>query len=58
MVKENDEDVINHISVTENTQLGRQETVNPDTNVTVTPRGRKQIVSPATAGIASSAADS
>ena len=56
-VNQDDEDIINHISVAENTKLGRQETVNPDTNVNVTPWGRTQIVSPATAGITSTAVE-
>ena len=57
MVNQNDKNVINHISVLENTHLGGQETVNQDTTVNVTPRGRTQIVSPATAGITSSAVE-
>ena len=54
MVNRDDEDGINHMSVVENTNLGRQETVNPEKkNINVTPGGRIQIVSPATEEITS-----
>ena len=56
-VNQDDEDVINHISVLENTNLGRHKTVNPETNTNVTPGGRTQVVSPATAGITSAAVE-
>ena len=62
-----DEKVINHVLVPENANyhmpfleninLGRQETVNLETNTNVTPGGRTQIVSPATTGITTTAVE-
>ena len=52
-VNQADGDVINHIPIDKNTNGRRQEIVNLVTKTNVTPGGRTQLISPATAGITS-----
>ena len=56
-INQADNGVINHILISKNTNGRRQEMVNVVTETNVNPGGRTQIISPATAGITSTAVE-